>query len=215
MIEELFSRYSVYARKADVLFKTIREKYPDSVRCRIRCCDCCHAVFGVLPVEAAFINYHFNRLERKVRRDILRRAEKAEEEVLRAKDTLKVFDDKPDMKVYGLGKQRVRCPFLSEKEECAFYESRPIICRVYGVPYSLNQDKKERSYVCNLSGFEEKATYPTVKLDSIYHELVKLSKELFAEAGYLNPAAKATLMLPLARVVRMSFEDIIRGNFEA
>ena len=76
MIEELFSQYAVYVRKADILFKTIKEKYPDSVRCKIRCCDCCHAVFGVLPIEAAFINYHFNRLERKARRDILRRAEK-------------------------------------------------------------------------------------------------------------------------------------------
>jgi Fe-S-cluster containining protein len=215
MIEEFFSKYTAYARKADILFKTIQEKYPDSVRCRIHCCDCCHAVFGVLPIEAAFINYHFNRLERKVRRDILRRAEKAEEEMLSAKDKLKAFEDKPDMKVYGLGKQRVRCPFLSHKEECVFYENRPIICRVYGVPYSLKQGKKERSYVCNFSSFEEKVTYPAVKLDNIYRELVRLSTELFAEEGYLNPAAKATLMLPIARVLRMSFEDIIKGNFEA
>jgi Fe-S-cluster containining protein len=214
MIEELFSKYSAYAHKADILFKTIQEKYPDSVRCRIRCCDCCHAVFGILPIEAAFINYHFNRLERKVRRDVLRRAEKAEEEMLKAKDRLKVFEDKPGMKVYGLGKQRVRCPFLSDQEACVFYENRPIICRIYGVPYSLKVGKKEHSYVCNLSGFEEKATYPAVKLDNIYRELVKLSTELFTEAGYLNPAAKATLMLPLARVLRMPFEDIIKGNFE-
>lgn len=215
MIEELFSQYSTYAQKADVLFKTIKEKYPDSVRCRIRCCDCCHAVFGVLPIEAAFIRYHFQRLERKLRRDILRRAERAEEDVLKAKDKLKIFEDKPDMKVYGLGRQRVRCPFLSDREECVFYEKRPIICRVYGVPYSLKDGKKERSYVCNISGFEEKATYPTVKLDAIYNELVAISKELFAEAGFLNPGAKATLMLPLSRVLRMSFEDIIQGNFEA
>jgi Fe-S-cluster containining protein len=215
MIEELFSKYSVYVHKADILFKTIQEKYPDSVRCRIRCCDCCHAVFGILPIEAAFINYHFNRLERKIRRDILRRAEKAEEEMLKAKDRLKVFEDKPKMKVYGLGKQRVRCPFLSDQETCVFYENRPIICRIYGVPYSLKVGRKEQSYVCNFSGFEEKATYPAVKLDNIYQELVKLSTELFTEAGYLNPAAKATLMLPLARVLRMPFEDIIKGNFEA
>lgn len=215
MIEDLFSKYAAYTQKADILFRTIQEKYPDSVRCRIRCCDCCHAVFGVLPIEAAFINYHFNRLERKVRRDILRRAEKSEEEILKAKDRLKIFDDKPHVQVYGLGKERVRCPFLSDKEECVFYEKRPVICRIYGVPYSLKHEKKEQSYVCNLSNFEEKAAYPTVKLDRIYQELVKLSKELFTDAGYLNPSAKATLMLPLSRALRMPFEDIIKGNFEA
>jgi Fe-S-cluster containining protein len=215
MIEELFSQYAVFVRKADILFKTIKEKYPDSVRCRIRCCDCCHAVFGVLPIEAAFINYHFNRLERKARRDILRRAEKAETEMLKAKESLKVFDENEKMKVYGIGKQRVRCPFLSEQEECVFYDTRPVICRVYGVPYSMFNGKKQLSYVCGLSGFEAKATYPTVKLDSIYKEFIRLSTELFKDEGYLNPAAKATLMVPLSRVIRMPFDDIVKGNFEA
>ncbi len=213
MRDEFFSRYEAYARKADILFKTIQEKYPDSVRCRIHCCDCCYAVFGVLPIEAAYVNFHFNRLDRKIRRDVIRRAEKAEGEVVKAKDTLRVFEDKPGVQVYGLGKQRVRCPFLSDREECVLYERRPVICRIYGVPFSLKHEKKEQAYVCNLSGFEENATYPTVKLDVIYREFIKLSTELMTEAGFLNPAAKATLMLPLSRVVRMSFEDIISGNF--
>jgi len=215
MIEELFSEYAILARKADILFKTVQEKYPDSVRCRIRCCDCCHAVFGVFPIEAAYIHSHFSRLERKVRRDILRRAEKGEDEILKAKDTLKVFDEDPKMKVYGLGKQRVRCSFLGEKEECVFYETRPIICRIYGVPYSLRKEKKEHAYVCSISGFEEKASYPTVKLDKIYSELCKLSEKLLTEGKTLHPDRKANLMLPLSRILRMSFDDILSGNFEA
>ncbi|MFZ5907907.1 MAG: YkgJ family cysteine cluster protein [Nitrospirota bacterium] len=215
MIEALFSEYETFARKADILFRTVREKYPDSVRCRIGCCDCCHAVFGVFPIEAAFIKYHFNRLERKMRRDILRRAEKAEDEMLKAKDTLKVFEEDPKMKVYGLGKQRVRCPFLSDKDECVMYEYRPIICRVYGVPYSLKKEKKELAYVCGLSKFEEKATYPTVKLDKIYHELCRLSQEMLTEGKTLHPDRKATLMMPLSRILRMPFDDIVRGSFEA
>lgn len=213
MINDLFSQYVNVARKADVLFKTIHEKYPDSVRCRIRCCDCCHAVFGLFPVEAAYINYHFNRLDRKVRRDVLKRAEKSEGEMLKAKDNLKVFEEDPKMKVYGLGKQRVRCPLLSDKEECVLYEHRPVICRIYGVPYSLHKGKKELAYVCGISGFEAKASYPTVKLDNIYQELVGLSIEMLKEAGFLNPAAKANLMLPLSKILRMSFDDIVKGNF--
>jgi Fe-S-cluster containining protein len=213
MIDDLFGKYLQEVRKADYLFKTIQEKYPDSVRCRIRCCDCCHAVFGVFPIEAAYIHHHFNRLDRKILRDVLRRAEKAEAEILKAKDTLKVFEDKPQMEVYGLGKQRVRCPFLSEKEECVFYENRPIICRIYGIPFSLKDGKKEKAYACGLSGFQENVTYPTVKLDKIYQGLCNLSKELFTEAGYIQPEKKANLMLPLSRVLRMSFEAIVKGDF--
>jgi Fe-S-cluster containining protein len=213
MREELFPRYEVLPRKADILFKTIHEKYPDSVRCRIRCCDCCYAVFGIFPIEAGYINYHFNRLDRKVRRDVLKRAEKAEAEMLKAKDKLKVFDDDPKMKVYGIGKQRVRCPLLSDNKECVLYERRPVICRIYGVPYSLHKEKKELAYVCGMSGFEAKVSYPSVKLDAIYQEIVSLSVEMLQEAGFLNPAVKAGLMLPLERILRMSFDDIVKGNF--
>jgi len=214
MIEEIFSKYATEARKADYLFHAIQEKYPLSVKCRIRCSDCCHAVFGVFPIEAAYINYHFNRLERRVKRDVLRRAEKAETEIIKAKDKLQEsFEDKPDMKVYGLGKQRVRCPFLTEKKECILYDRRPIICRVYGVPYSLNKGKKEKSYVCCLSGFEEKVSYPAVKLNKIYDNLCQLSRELLTKAGSAHPE-KANYMLPLSIILRMPFETIITGNFE-
>jgi Fe-S-cluster containining protein len=214
MIDELFSKYKLETQKADFLFKTIQEKYPLSVTCHIRCCDCCYAVFGVFPIEAAYINYHFNRLERKIRRDVLRRAEKADDEMLRAKDSLQVFDNKPQMQVYGLGKQRVRCPFLADKKECIFYEKRPIICRIYGVPYSLKDGKKENSYVCSISGFQEKVAYPAVKLDKLYNELVKLSKELLTEGGTpIIKLNKANLMLPLSRVLKMSVETIIKGDF--
>ncbi len=214
MLNDIFSRYELVARKADYLFKVIQEKYPLSVTCHIHCCDCCYAVFGVFPVEAAYINYYFNRLERKIRRDVLRRTEKSETEMLKAKDTLKIFEDDPKMKVFGLGKQRVRCPFLTERDECIFYEKRPIICRIYGVPYSLTKDKKEHSYVCGMSGFKEKATYSTVKLDKLYNELVQLSRELMAEGGTpMKKLNKANLMLPLSKVLRMPLEEIIKGDF--
>ena len=213
MLDDLFSKYAQEAQKADHLFKTIQEKYPLSVQCRIHCCDCCHAIFGVFPIEAAYINYHFNRLERKIRRDVLRRAEKAETDVLKAKDTLKVFEDKPQMKVYGLGKQRVRCPLLTEKEECSLYEKRPIICRIYGVPFSLKNGDKEKAYACGVSDFQTKVSYPTVKLYKIYDELCKLSQELFKKTHSAH-LEKAAFMLPLSRILRMPFEVIIKGDFE-
>jgi Fe-S-cluster containining protein len=213
MLDDLFSRYAQEAQKADHLFKTIQEKYPLSVQCRIHCCDCCHAIFGVFPIEAAHISHHFNQLERKMRRDALRRAEKAEAEVLRAKDKLRVFEDKPTMKVYGLGKQRVRCPLLTDGEECALYEKRPIICRIYGVPFSLKNGDKEKAYACGVSDFQTKVSYPTVKLYKIYDELCKLSQELFKKTHSAHPE-KAALMLPLSRILRMPFEVIIKGDFE-
>ena len=83
MLDNLFAKYLNLVQKADHLFNTIQEKYPLGVRCRIHCCDCCQAVFGVFPIEAAYIHRNFNRLDRKLRRDVLKRAEKAEAEILK------------------------------------------------------------------------------------------------------------------------------------
>lgn len=217
MIDELFSRYSAIAKTADSLFKIIQEKYPLSVKCRIHCCDCCFAIFGVFPIEAAYISYHFSRLDRKVRRDVIRRAEKSEVEMLKAHDRLEeVFEDNQRMKNFGLGKQRVKCPLLKNKKECVLYDHRPIICRVYGVPFSVKTEgKKSPSYVCGISDFEAKVSYPTVKLDNIYQQLVELSREMLTETakGKKAQPKKANLMLPLSKVLRMSLDDLIEGKF--
>ena len=216
MLDELFSRYRELAQSADALFHTIQEKYPLSVKCRVHCCDCCYAIFGVFPVEAAYVAYHFSRLDRRIRRNVIRHAEKSEVEMLKAHDQLEqVFEDNQKMKAFGLGKQRVRCPLLKEQKECILYEHRPIICRVYGVPFSLKSDgKKSRSYVCGLSAFESKVSYPAVKLDNIYERLVLLSQEMLSETakGKKTQPAKANLMLSLSKVLRMSVNDIIEGN---
>lgn len=214
MIEDFFLQYRAIAGKADLLFRTIQEKYPMSVKCRVHCCDCCHAVFGIFPIEAAHIQHQLHKADRKIRRDVQRRAEKSEVEMLKVADTLKsAFEDNPKMQEYGLGKQRVKCPLLNEKEECVLYENRPVICRIYGVPFSMKHGDKEQSYACGISGFEAKVAYPTVKLDKIYSELYRLSKELLTAAGALHPQ-KADRMLSIIKVVRMPFEEIVKGEFE-
>jgi len=102
---------------------------------------------------------------------------------------------------------------LNEKEECVLYENRPVICRIYGVPFSIKHEKKEHAYACGISGFETKVAYPTVKLDKIYNKLSELSSELLTEGGSVHPE-KAGFMLSIIKVVRMPFEEIVKGEFE-
>jgi hypothetical protein len=52
-----------------------------------------------------------------------------------------------------------------------------------------------------------------VKLDKIYSELYRLSKELLTAAGSLH-SQNADHMLSIIKVVRMSFEEIVKGEFE-
>jgi len=206
---DFFGEYETLVKKADILFQKIAQEYPSCVRCHIHCCDCCYAPFGLFIIEAAYINFYFNRLERRQRREIFRRMEKTETDILHAKDRLHVFDDDPKMKVFGMGRQRIRCPFLNDKEECDFYEKRPIICRLYGVPLAL----KEKVYACGSSGFQKGVTYPTVKLDEIYHQLCNLSERLLNWAGSAHPE-KCSLMLFVPRALKLPFNNLIKGILE-
>ncbi len=206
---DLFGEYESWAQKADILFKKIAHDYPECVKCHVHCCDCCYAPFGVFLIEAAYINYYFNRLDTKQKKEIFRRIEKTETQLLAARDRLHAFDDNPKMKVFGLGKQRVRCPFLNNREECDLYQKRPIICRIYGVPFEVNKE----AHVCGLSGFKKGVTYPVVKLDKIYENLQRLSEEMLVMAKSPHPE-RSLLLIPLSRALRMPLEDIIQGRIE-
>jgi len=206
---DFFGEYETLAQKVNYLFKKIETEHPEGVRCHIHCCDCCYAPFGLFIIEAAYINFYFNRLETKQKKEIFRRIEKTEIQMLEAKDRLRAFDDNPKMKVFGLGKQRVKCPFLNDRDECDLYEKRPIICRLYGVPFSINNE----AHVCGLSGFKKGVTYPTVKLDKIYDQLCSLSVELLNWTRSPHPE-RALLLLPLAKAIRMPLDSLIRGDFE-
>ncbi|MDL1970907.1 MAG: YkgJ family cysteine cluster protein [Candidatus Desulfofervidaceae bacterium] len=206
---DFFGEYENWAQKADILFKKIAHDFPECVRCRVHCCDCCYAPFGVFIIEGAYLNYHFNRLDTRRKKEILRRIEKTEADLLAARDRLHVFDDNPKMKVFGLGKQRVRCPFLNDRDECDLYDKRPIICRIYGVPFSI----KDEAHVCGLSNFKKGVTYPVVKLDKIYDELRRLSEDLLIWARSPHPE-RSLLMLPIARAIRLPLDDLIKGMLE-
>jgi hypothetical protein len=70
-----FEKYEALVAQVDKIFTAMQEAHKDCVSCKIYCSDCCHAVFDVTLIEAAYINHHFGRsLPRNVRerRQILR-----------------------------------------------------------------------------------------------------------------------------------------------
>ena len=46
---------------ADQVFDGMLQKYPELVRCKIGCSDCCHAIFDLTLIEAIYINNQFNK----------------------------------------------------------------------------------------------------------------------------------------------------------
>ncbi len=203
-MNDLFEKYKQLVAKGDAAFETIERDHGSCVKCKVGCSDCCHAIFGLFLIEAAYIQEHFYRLDRKVRREILSNAEKYEKELQRVEERLQAHKDDPRMKSYALSKERVRCPLLNEDDECVIYPHRPITCRVYGIPTAIQGNAR----VCGKAAFERGESYPTFNLDACYKELYQLSKELLVQMGQ-SDMEKASLLISVAKVLKTPLEEII------
>ena len=204
---DLFEKYKHLVAKGDAAFETMEQEHGSCIKCKIGCSDCCHAIFGLFLIEAAYIQEHFNGLDRKVRREALKRAETYEKELKRIEEKLQAHEDDPHVKTYALSKERVRCPLLNEDEECIIYPHRPMTCRVYGIPTAI----QGKARVCGKAAFKRGESYPTFDLDGCYQELFRLSKELLVRMGQ-SDMEKASLLISVAKVLKTPLEDLIRAE---
>jgi len=206
MATPLFREYVDLAARADQAFRKMQDRYPSAVSCAPHCSDCCHAVFGVFLLEAAFLRYHFEKLDRKARRQAALRAEKTEKELGRMLG--KAHKGEAPHGSYSFEKARIRCPLLDEAHECVLYPYRPITCRVYGIPTAI----QGKAHVCWKAKFKKEKTYPAFDLDGVHGELYHLSRELLQGAGRSDPA-KASLLVSVSKVVTTRTQDLIRETY--
>ena len=205
-----FERYEKLMAMADDIFATIQNKFPEGVKCKTQCDDCCHAVFDLTFIEALYINYQFNKVfsgEEKVR--LLETANRADRLVYKLKR--KAFKahqegkDEVDI-IFEMAKERVRCPLLNDQKMCELYNYRPITCRLYGIPTAIGG----KSHTCGLSGFEEGKPYPTVNIDKLHQKLYALSAELVA-AMKTEHVRIADIIVPLSMALITEYDDHYLG----
>ncbi len=176
---ELIASIKLIFQQADQAVSKIRTAYPELIPCRKGCTDCCHAVFDVSLAEALNIRINFRALDRKIRRKIVKRAEKAQ----KAWD--KIIENQ--LEVSG---QRIRCPLLSDAGLCYLYEARPVNCRTYGVPTAFGG----KAHVCGLTGFKKGQVYTTLDLGPLHQALFQLSRQL-------APLPIGARRYPISRIV--------------
>ena len=176
-----FARYEAIAAEADAAFAKVAEVCPGLVTCGAGCSDCCHALFDLSFIEALYLNHQFNKAfpPGPARDAILERANKADRDHYKLKrkafrageqgvSTREILED--------LSRERIRCPLLGDDDRCILYASRPVTCRLYGVPLEITGE----SHTCGNSGFQPGGRYPTVKIEKLQDRLMALSQEVVA-----------------------------------
>jgi Fe-S-cluster containining protein len=203
-LTHLLELYERLATRADQAFKKMLQDYPECIKCKPYCSDCCHALFGLFLIEAVYIKHHFDELGRKKRRAALLSGNKADRDLKKLEKEVHKSGGASEIGTESLAKERIRCPLLDDQKECILYPYRPITCRVYGIPTSI----QGKSRVCGKAGFKKGESYPAFDLDGAYQKLYELSRELLEGEGRRD-LERASLLISVSKAIRTPLEDLM------
>ena len=180
-IAAVADRFALLVKEVDKTFISLQAQYREEVRCQAGCDDCCYAVFTVSLMEAWSIRRELairtasdpGLLARLQKRAAAYQRERGLQEEAGPRSR---GDADPQIQ---LAQWRIRCPMLEDSRQCAIYEKRPLTCRIYGLPLSI----EGKGHVCGFSGFEKGGGYPTVKMENLHLYLLELSQELAKASG--------------------------------
>ncbi len=181
-LDEYFQEYEKLVAGVDTVFSSVVGQFPEQVMCKTGCSSCCHALFDLFLVEALYINQKFMELPKERQVEILKRADFADRKAYKLKRDLakraRSGEDQSRLLQYA-AELRIRCPLLDDDERCALYGARPLTCRLYGIPVSIEGSSR----TCGLSDFEAGGSYPTVQLEKVQTLLQQISSALAEGLG--------------------------------
>ena len=201
-----FSAYEALSSSADRAFATVAGQFPECVKCKPLCSDCCYATFDLTLVEALYINHRFNmNFDQHPPEELLEKCNKVDRELYKIKKrayrSLESGKDEKDI-IFEMAELRIRCPMLNTEEMCDIYEFRPITCRLYGIPTAINGE----GYTCGLSEFQKGVTYPTANMDQIQNKLLQLSAELVTAIASKH-TRMGEILVPLSMALTTIYDD--------
>ena len=207
-LTQLFSSYELLVDKADRTFREMQQEYGECVSCERHCSDCCHAVFGLFIIEAAYLKQNFDQLGKEAIKAALLRCNEADRALKQLEKMLQSYRDDPNMQAYTMARERIRCPLLDDNLDCILHSFRPITCRVYGIPTKI----QGKARVCGKSGFKKGVNYPAFDLDGVYRDLYDLSKELLENSGIVD-LEEASLLVSVSKTISTPFDILINEIF--
>ena len=205
-----FVKYEAVVHLVDQVFDRVKSEFPKEVFCREKCSDCCYAIFDLTLIEALYINHKFNEKFSGIEKaDLIAVADKTDRALVKMKRNAfkEVKKGEEELQVVGrMSQERVRCPLLGKDDLCLLYDSRPITCRVYGIPTSTAGS----SHICGRTNFVQGQPYPTMNMDKIYTQLQLLSAELIRDIKS-EKIRMHELLVPVSMAMITSFNEEYLG----
>ena len=131
---------------ADAFFEKVMSEQPHNLQCGRGCSLCCYGLFEIGSGDVPVLAEGLSRLHPARRRKIVRRAQ----EIIDAFAHPNLRECSPEEKEEFFERTAgIACPALSESGECQMYESRPLVCRTFGLP--LREADRYVGDICELN----------------------------------------------------------------
>src|SRR5687768_3749140 len=125
---------------------------PQNLQCGRGCSLCCYGLFEIGSGDVPVLAEGLARLHPARRKKIVRRAQ----EIIDAFAHPNLRECSPEEKEEFFERTAgIACPALSESGECEMYESRPLVCRTFGLP--LREADRYVGDICELNFTEATA----------------------------------------------------------
>ena len=138
--------YRSILKRADQFFRATLEEQPQNFQCGKGCSFCCYGLFEISSADVAVLEEGLTALHPSRRQAIVRRAQTILTET--AHPDLRECTDSEKKSFYRRS-AAVGCPNLDSSGACMVYESRPLICRTFGLP--LRDGKRYIGDICQLN----------------------------------------------------------------
>lgn len=183
-------------------FARQKAQYGPKIQCRLGCTDCCHHLFRITELEAAYISKGIKGLAPNARRKLEERARRYHQEREQLLAERAVPDAWGTLPPPGM---RLACSAL-EDGACQIYTHRPLVCRKYGIAL-YHPQKPGRIFACelNFKPGEEIEDSQLVQIQtSIHDHWAEIQSEFNRRGGRRDPKP-----ITVARAILEDFEPCL------
>jgi Fe-S-cluster containining protein len=138
--------YKSILDRADQHFASVVQTQPQNLQCGAGCSLCCYGLFEIGSGDVPLIAEGLAALHPSRRRKIIRKAL----EIVESTKHPNLRECAPEEKeAFFERSQSIPCPNLDDSGRCQMYESRPLVCRTFGLP--LREGRKYIGDICELN----------------------------------------------------------------
>jgi len=214
----ILGRYRELIGEVDLWFTNCLQSGGSSLACRGGCSACCRGLFDITLLDAWLLKDAFAGLPPDVQAQVLSRCQPRLEELCERWPGLKApyfLNGLPEAEWTAMPESDpTPCPLLDDNGYCMVYASRPLTCRLHGLPNIDQSGEDFDGTVCTLHAGNP-ATLPEQVLRWRFREVFLQEIELFQDftrelTG--NAWQELDTFIPLALLA--DYEQVDWQNFQ-